>query len=358
MNIDRELDQVKSAAFTDSNAAFLGCLLCRLNFSWNDKIQSAQVTETDFYWNKDWFKSLTKEERKSVLLHELWHIGLLHGLRIKHRDPELWNIACDIRINNDLVTDGYTLPPNSVVDMTFQDKNISEEEIYSELEKLKPNYPPQSWGSTEFTKSSEQISLVQEAVSVARFAGNVPGNASQALNDFLKPKLPWTRILHNYLLDKLDPEWSWSRPNRRFRDIYLPSLLPQEGRLITVAMFLDTSGSISTDDIKRFTSEVKFVQEVMNPEKLHVIQFDTEIKEEKIYTENDRFTKIDMKGFGGTSYREVREYILKHKPTVSIIFTDLYCRPMQSVGKNQVIWIVKNNPKRNAEIGKTIHVDD
>lgn len=353
MDRDRALDQVKTAAFFDSNAAFLGCLMCNLNFQWSTAISTAGVSEKEFLWNPDWFDSLTKEERKGVLMHELWHIALLHGLRKKDREDMRWNIACDIRINENLLKEGYVLPDGACTNSYFRDPDWTEEEIYKQLP---ANQTPQTWGCGVLDNNSDQVALVQEAMAAAKIAGQDPGKVQEILHDFLKPKLNWKQILHNYLLDKIEPEWSWNRPNKRFSDIYLPSLLPQDGRLITIAMFLDTSGSISDEDQKRFTSEVKFVQEVLNPEKLYVVQFDTIIQDEHIYNENTRFNNINIKGRGGTDYECVRQYILKHKPTVSIIFTDLYADEMESVGKNKLIWIVKDNDD-NASQGETIHVD-
>lgn len=111
---DRALEKVKAAVFIGSNAAFLGCLMCRLNFRWSTEVKTAGVSDTTFLWNPDWFDSLTKEERKGVLLHELWHIALLHGLRVGSRDPKKWNIACVAK--NTLITmaDGSKKPIESI----------------------------------------------------------------------------------------------------------------------------------------------------------------------------------------------------------------------------------------------------
>ncbi len=43
--------------------------------------------------------SLTEEESKFVIAHELLHVGLRHDSRRQGRDPFLWNAACDYVIN-------------------------------------------------------------------------------------------------------------------------------------------------------------------------------------------------------------------------------------------------------------------
>lgn len=357
MNRDRQLEQVKAATFIGKNAAFLGCLLCGLNFSWTKEIPTAAVTTNkQFMWNPDFFDSLSFEERKFVLLHELWHIALLHGLRCGNREHRRWVMACDYRINANLIKDGYTMPEGGLFSEAYIDPRISEEDIYEDLPDS-DDYESQSWGSNELELTpSEQTSLVQAALNTAGMAGDVPGNAEKVFKDFLKPKLNWRVLLHRYLLEMIEPDYSWSKPNRRFRDVYLPSLLPQEGRLIAIALFLDTSGSITDEQTQRFISEAKFIQENLMPEKLIVVQFDTMIQEEKIYTVDKPFKNIIIKGYGGTDYSPVREYILKHKPTLSLIFTDLDADPIGDIGKNRVLWITTSH--RIAKVGETIRVEE
>ena len=106
--LDKELDRVKTKVFLGSNAAFLGPLLCSVNFLWTEDIKTAQTNGISLYWNPHWFIKLPFETRLTVLLHELWHIALLHMIRCGTRDPKIWNWACDLAINNMLYMQGYT----------------------------------------------------------------------------------------------------------------------------------------------------------------------------------------------------------------------------------------------------------
>ena len=339
MNRDRALDQVKAATFIGKNAAFLGFLLCGLQFKWSDDVETAGVSEKTFHWNPAWFDSLTMNERQFILLHELWHIALLHSARMGERDPRKWNIACDYRINANLVKDGYTMVEGGLFDEKYLGDEWSEENIYNDLPESESS---QSWG-TELTPSDNTISnvaQVQQAVMAAKTAGSDTGNINKLLEKFIRPKLPWKTLLHKFLIERLDSEWSWRRPNRRFHDVYMPSLLNDNNGLTSVAMFLDTSGSITDENLNTFISEAKFVQENLCPETLNLVLFDTEITEVYKYKKGDRIKRINVKGFGGTDYSEVHEYIMKNKPTLSIIFTDLYADPMEPVGKNKVLWVV------------------
>lgn len=348
---DRALEKVKASVFMGSNAAFLGCLLCGLNFRWTTEVETAGVNNTEFVWNPDWFDSLTKEERKGVLLHELWHLALLHGLRQGDRDPIKWNAACDYRINANLIMDGYTLPEGGLYSEKYKSNGWSEEMIYDDLPDM-PN--PQSWGESVAKGAGNQVALVQAALTSTAMAGTAPGDVSKVIKDLLKPKLPWKTLLHKYLLEKFDKDYSLERPNRRFQDIYLPSLRESDGRLINIAMYLDTSGSITEEEIKRFITEVKYVKEHFNPQELRIVQFDTEIQHEDVYNESSNLKAFNIEGFGGTDLECVRNHILKHKPALSIIFSDLYVDPMEPVGKLDVLWISSSD--KEGPFGVTIHV--
>lgn len=338
----REMDQVKAAAFLDSNAAFLGSILCNLQFEWSDVIPTAATDGKRLLWNEEFFKSLSAEERKTVLLHELWHVARLHAMRKGTRDSRKWNIACDLRINYDLKKDGYKLPNKGLYESKY-DNSWSEEKIYDDIQDIDIAFAFDDILDQTEEGAAEQITIVQQAAQQAKIlGGNVPGSVTETLKNFLKPKLPWWRLLRNYLTEQLEDNWSWARPNKRFSDVYLPSLKKDEGRLEHIALFLDTSGSIEEQEVKQFNSEAKYIQEVLNPERLTVIMFDTEIQKVLEFTEDKPYKDIVVVGRGGTSLEPVHDYIVKHKPTCSIIFSDLYCSPMDRV-KTPVIWVISGD---------------
>lgn len=357
---DRELDKVKTAAFLDSNAAFLSSLMCRLQFSWSEELPTAGVDGKNFLWNKEFFDALNIEERKFILLHELWHTAKLHNLRCGTRDKILWNTACDYRINFDLVADGYKMPEGDfkgLYDAKY-DSNWSEEMIYDNLLQKNKNQLPKPMPDLIMGndgEGTEQIQTVQCAIQQAKImGGNVPGGLTELINDFLHPKLPWWILLRQFLTDAQETIWTWARPNKRYSDIYLPSITEDEGRLEHICLFLDTSGSISTDELIRFNSEAKYIQEVMNPKKLSVIQFDYHIHKIDEFDENRRYKEITVFGRGGTSLDDVRKFIMEHRPSCSVIFSDLYCDPMDRV-PFPVIWVISGNHSAPSW-GKSIRV--
>ena len=370
--LNKELDKVKSQVFLNSNAAFYGSVLCSLSFNWDEEVKTACTDGISISWAPSFFKELTKDTRKTVLIHELRHVAHMHELRRGNRDPEIWNYACDIRLNNDLENDGYSFQG---IEWCWKDHNfdvnglMSEEDIYDELMKKATPVPTGgAFGKGDGTdlkkvpsdKKQAVVNTVVRAIQQAKIlngAGSVPGNLEQIIDSFLSPIIPWERALMEFFTDMLDEDYSWRRPNRRYQDVYMPSLIEiDEGRLDYLAYFVDVSGSITDAEIHRFNSEVKYIQTVLKPKRLSLIQFDTRIQKVDEFTEDDAFKRIQIIGRGGTDLSCVHNYIEKHKPTAVVVFSDLRCKPMDPLrSKIPVLWIVTNSG-RKPPFGKMIRI--
>lgn len=383
--LDQLLEAVKTTAFLTDNAAFLGSLSCTVRFRWDrgDFSDTVGVTPTEFLWGVGNFLRCSKRERDATFIHELWHLGLLHHLRRGNRDPRWWNYACDIRINNDMRKERdhrgnprWFIPDTWVFDESV-DKGphgvLSEEEIYDLIVQGKLTVPvtyrpdlvdDPSTGQKSLTPQQiqDQIAMVVQAVQSAEMtkeAGKLPGSLRKVLKDFFQPQIPWQQELMKWMTELSDEDYSWSRRNRRYPDAYMPSLLADEGRLDDLAFFFDVSGSVSDRMVQRVASEVKYIQEVLQPNKLTLIQFDTEIQKVQEYLLGDRFDQIEVVGRGGTCYRPVHRWIQEHRPTAAVIFTDLECTPMEQLTTpTAVLWAVVNNPRGQVPFGRKIHITE
>lgn len=370
--LTRELDRAKSGVFLGKNAAFLGSLMCSLTFSWRSDIPTAATDGVSLFWNPEWFMSLTPETRKTVLVHELWHPARLHFVRMGSRDPKIWNYACDIRINNDLTAEGYSFEG---VEWCWRDASFPpgtpEEDIYDALiaNAVQPqgstwdkNGPADADDMQPQSKADKATAVnnVVRAIHQAKLgggAGTIPGDVELIVNQFLAPIVPWETLLHNFMRDLIQEEYTWRRPNRRFSEMYLPSRYNDEGKLSHLIYYEDVSGSISDADCVRFNSEVKYVKEAYEPGKMTLVQFDTRITQEIVLEQSDPFDQIKIVGRGGTSLVPVREHMLKHKPTAAIVFSDLECSPMDPLGYEiPIIWVCVRNHKAQVPFGKLIHI--
>jgi predicted metal-dependent peptidase len=359
----RELDKTKSLVFVGRSAAFMGSLMCSMEFRWDRSIKTAATNGVSLWWNPDFFLKLKPETRKTILVHELWHPGLLHMIRCGDRDPEIWNIACDHKINLQLIDEGYSFEGIEWGCMNPKYRGWVEEDIYDDL--IKDHIPPPPGYEPDMVKPSDEeitraVNNVVRAVHQSKQgggAGSLPGNVEAILKNFLAPVVPWEQLLHRFMSDLIEESTSWRRPNRRFTDAYLPSRWEDEGRLTHLMYIEDVSGSISDKDALRFNSEVKYVKETYKPKKLSLVQFDTAITQELVFEEDDPFEEIKIVGRGGTCLVCVREHIIQHRPTAVIIFSDLCCAPMEPLPFDiPVIWVCISNRSATVPFGTLIHI--
>ena len=363
--IDKLFEKCKVSAFLYKDAAFLGTIMSKMTFKWDSSIETACASTKEIAWNPDWFMSLPERTRVSILLHELWHIARLHMVRLGNRNPQVWNMACDFRINNDLLYDGYTFEgTDGLWDKKLDDpKRLTEEEIYDILIKdakitEKPYLSDLNYSPEDSDDELEVIQIVQSAATYAKGCGGaVHSQVEEILAQKLKPKVPWRRLLRQFFLDVSKEDYSWKRPNRRYEDIYLPSMTDGE-QLTTLNYYIDTSGSISTNQLVRFNAELRNIWEDLKPKLIRVVNFDNEIEDEYEIRPDQPFNYFKFTGRGGTSLIPVRKHIEKTKPLAAIIFSDLWCEMPLSFKfiKTPIIWIIVDNPKAKVPTGKAVHI--
>lgn len=367
-DINRLLDRAKGRLFTKKRAGFIGTLLARLSFMWTRDLDTVAISAKVLYWNPDFFMTLDEETRVTVLAHELWHNGFMHGVRQNDRCPDIWNVAADHVINLMLQDDGYFMGSFPYF-MDPQFKGMSTDEVYDIL--IAPgggggagqskNGPGKNLSGDVLEVPVEQfadtLADVVSAAHVARMSGkpgNIPGEAELVIETFLHPKLPWETILFNFFNAMTSEEYSFTRPNRRYHDPVVPGITGRNG-LEHLIYYLDISGSITDDHIPRFNSEVKFIQEALQPERLTLVTFDTNIQDIYEFERDDPFEKIVVHGRGGTSLHEVFEHAQANRPTAMIVFTDLEVGIPPNPGI-PIVWVCIENPSMTVPYGQLVHV--
>lgn len=386
--LEAAFNKTKGQLFFKKGSGFLGPLLCTLKFKWEDRIQTACISADTLYWNPHFFLSLDEDTRVTVLAHELWHNGFLHGARIGNRDPELWNEAADHTINLMLKEHGYYMAGFPYL-MDPQFSGMATDEVYDILSK---NQPPQPQGNPQgqpgqgddedgegqspvqghgqdglgkdmlpvsAKEQSDAVARVTAASQIARMTGrpgDVPGEITVTIDRFLNPKLPWETLLFNFFNELTTQEYSFARPNRRYSDPIVPGVTGRNG-LEHLIYYLDISGSISDEQILRFNSEVKYIKDVLDPELLTLVTFDTVLQDEYVFEKDDPFEKIVVTGRGGTDLEDVFAHAQKHQPTAMVVFSDL-CVDIPPDPGIPVLWICCDSPNQEAPpFGRMIHLE-
>lgn len=336
---------------------FFGTLCLRLTPKETDQLPTGATDGVSLLYNPKWFEKLKPLERVGFLAHEVMHVVLMHHIRRQERHAEKWNVAADYAINNHLIVNGFILPEGGLVDDQYAD--MSTEHIYNLLPE-----PPQGFGMLLASAdcggvldhpdlqngqaTAENISAIEsqltvainQAAEAAKAQGKLPAGLESIIDDINTPKVDWRAVLGRFLRANSKSDFSWQRPNRRFigSGLYLPSMY--NPALEQIAVAVDTSGSISDEELQQFTSETSCILRELNPEVIHFIQCDAEVHACDEYTRESLPLKVNYKGRGGTAFEPVIDYINEKLPNISalVYLTDL----MGSFGNEPsypVLWV-------------------
>ena len=357
-----ELDEIlsieKAHMHGSNGSTFLASLMSQIEFHWDpngEKTVSVATDGLNIYWNPEFFTAIPKGVRRTVLKKVLWHIALLHPVRGINLEQEYWSNAADVTVDNILAKEKCNyVGLESRADFDYLD--YSTEEIYKAKvqkeqrqkgfsfgylngngEGSKTNLLPPPPGVDLQEHAQQMMSNAMMAATKAKMAGNLPGEVEGYIEALLDNKVSWEELLYKFFTDLGDYDHTWKKRNRRYQDVYLPGIVEDEDRLRHIAYFLDTSGSVSDEDVKRFNTEVKYIKETFNPQRLTLIQFDTSIQQVDEFYENDEFTGLRVSGRGGTCLVCVRDWILEHQPTAAVVFSDMCVKPMQPLPDEKMI---------------------
>ena len=145
------------------------------------------------------------------------------------------------------------------------------------------------WEGAEELTQEEKDALGREVDEAIRqgalVAGKLGSGGARALEDLLRPEVDWREVLREFIQSVCagNDFSTWSRPNRRFvsAGVYMPSGISQQVKELVIA--LDTSGSIGQRELTAFLSEVKAVCDMVHPERIRLLYWDTEICGDESY---------------------------------------------------------------------------
>lgn len=375
-------------------APFFGNLATRLQLiNADDWCGTAATDGRRFYYNSEFVNKMPLKQVEFLFGHEVLHVVYDHMGRRGDRDPKIMNIAADYCVNNDLVDQrvGEKIPVG-LYDTKY--KGWSAEEVYDHLMKnatekdinelikqmIDEHLDGQGDGDGDGDKDSKgrpRISAaeakeirdeIKDAVlqaAQAAGAGNLPGGVKRMIKDLTEPQISWKELLEQQIQSTIKNDYTFARPGRKswHMDAILPASKP--GETIDIFIGIDTSGSITPDDLKIFFSEIKGIMDAYTEYKIKVVGWDTEIGGIGEFTSDNMadITTFDPKGGGGTDPHCVWEYLIEEgiEPKKLIMFTD-YCffgwRPQEVDSYCDTVWIIKGNPEAEPEFGIWAHYEE
>ena len=180
--------------------------------------------------------------------------------------------------------------------------------------------------------------------------GQIPAFAERYIEELNKTQIDWRTVLDEFIQEEIN-DYSFCPPDRRFDDspFFLPDFNEKDYRIAKVLFMIDTSGSMSDDEISLCYSEIKGAIDQFNGKLEGWLGFfDAVVVEPKPFVDEDEFIAIRPEGGGGTRFDIIFNYVAKHmadEPPVSIvILTDGYATfPAECIAHGiPVLWIIDN----------------
>lgn len=328
----------------------------------------------------------TPEEQATVLEHELEHLLRNHPQRQGGRSTIItdgkgmfvsqWNVACDEEINDDIPED-WPLPKDVTHPRNFNHpEGMAAEWYYDNLTfcdgcggngqsdckvhgnshadcgdgtQSAPGQQPMVEGGCG-SASGEQnprdwedspaeapglTNIEQEAIrrhvaeEIVKNRGNVPAGLGRWADEFLNPTIPWQKVLRGLVRRAVvvvsggASDYTWARPSRRSAP---PLSLPKPiTRKPTVAVYVDTSGSVGQEELSMMLTEIMGIVKHQS-QTIRITFVDAKVYETQTASNMAQVKMLKPKGGGGTDMRLCWEHAdtLNPRPNIVVVMTDGY----------------------------------
>jgi predicted metal-dependent peptidase len=173
----------------------------------------------------------------------------------------------------------------------------------------------------EAIKITEQLierTLQKEGLQHSQLPGHVKSFMKYA--EKRKKQLNYKALLNKAIkrsASGMGRKGTWKRPNRKYGE---EAKGRKPGMAPMVHLFVDTSGSISADEINDFIAVVKGLMRVTQNE-CNVTFFHTDVYGTRKLKKASKMARTDLQS-GGTELTPVMKMIAKKKPELSLILTD------------------------------------
>ena len=367
---------------------FYGLLLMHMGFAVDESLDTAATDGARIYFGTEFLEELSDSELDFVMMHEILHVALQHCWRGEDKDDDLFNIACDIVVNSNILLsndmDLSTIRLKKYGEAMHLAPNRKEGHLYTatQVYEMFPKTPKRNakkgggaegksgknatnnaqngkgkstgggkkegkgkggggvddhskWGTVEDDEIQKvwvkRIADAAEAISIqdaSRGRGTLPAFAKRLLEELKKPQTDWRTILNEFIQEEI-VDYSFTPPDRRFEGpFFLPDFNEKDDSVENILFMIDTSASMSDAMVTAAYSEVKgAIDQFGGKLKGYLGFFDAGIVEPEPFENEEEFRLIKPVGGGGTDFSIVFQYVkefMQVPPASIIILTDGY----------------------------------
>lgn len=361
-DLDKLLTKTKIDFMWMKNTTFLSTVMCSLEYIFDESVGTAATNGKYIKICPSFFLKLTPPERVFLLAHETMHVIYQHMLRRGQRDHQKYNAAADYVINLELYDQGLTVIKGALLDPKYA--GMSTEQVYDLLPDSINN--PLD-GDLEEASSKEDSAQVQQEIqsSISRAVqladmreagGSVPDSVRRMLHEMVQPKVNWRNELRRFMQALNKYNHSWARPNKRYQDVYLPSIRKQNS-MEKITFSIDTSGSVTDKMFQQFLAEIYSVLKMYKPDEIVVTQFDHLLQSVDTVKNLKDLDKVIFTGKGGTAPEvALRQFIDDNSKALFVITDGFFRTKGLPKPRRPVVWVIFNNNRFVAPFGKAVHI--
>ena len=355
VSVQAKLQIGKAKAALILERPFIAALAINMPWEESHAIKTMATNGKRFLYNPAFVMSMSLDETKFVVAHEVYHCVFQHMFRVGLRDHKRFNQAGDYIINGVLIDDKCgSMPAGGLYDPALvQAGGNTTDGVYNLLPQDQGDGQGNGHGEpmddceaaegSEAEQAADEADMkvkIAQAAQAARMCGKLSAGEARIAGQALKPKIDYREVLQAFWTAKAKVEYTYARPARRWidQDIYLPSL--SGFQMGPVLVWVDCSGSINEETLGQFSKEILALFEDCTPERLHVGYFDSEVSHMDVFEREDT-PHVEMHGGGGTAFSPLFEYAEKHgiEPVCCIVLTDLCCSDFGDEPGYPVLWV-------------------
>ena len=364
---------VKARSYAVKRLPYLSHLLYFLRPVESNEIPVMAVSPMGtLYHNPKSCSQRSTEDLAFIMAHEAMHILQdAHGRR-QNRNPQTWNIASDIAVNDLLENCGLTLPEDGLSPRRFKLPRFKSAEHYYKkvmVDQVKNFFSdlvdgPADGMEEEIERTVEEVDMARNscAQDIKKYSeqyGRVPSNLIREVEELCAPpKKCWKTIFRRKIKTCLMQatsgkyDYSYNRISRRDSDIILPGLIGYKAKL---GILLDTSGSMSKELLSECMAQAKHVSKLFD--EVWFLSIDTEVQTcFKVKNFRDVFKEGKIKGGGGTTLGPGFTELSKKNIDICLAISDCWA-DFGNKPKFPVIWVCRKEAHGEPPWGDVVEIE-